>query len=656
MHITSQVIDIWNSHFSFFKWNSMGGILINFVRDATIRIDRCAFGALSAIKSEYDPGSLFQISTRDNLASYQRIYIVVNNTSFDKIYSLGKGGVFNVQKQEQELTMVVENCLFNNTFGLSGGILFALSKMSLHFLHNQICQQESIAKTHFLSFQFSKKTIWYIQQFGQGLFYLENSNVYFTDNAFHHIYYGGIGSFKQCRFTDQNSRYQDMLVFFGPALDFQYSLVNMRSLVLSDNSYCGAPCESEFQALTDYLNLKGLVQIHLKSVARIENCTITGNQMVKASIIRSDNSSLQILRSNFTSNRALNGSAVAMCNNNQPFHCNIQLNSISQSIFRNNQALSHGAIYLQQKCVEINSTQFIDNQAGDSGGAIYSTVTAEQGVSTQNYTFVVLRDNQFTNNSARFGGAIRSLGQEIDASKCAMSGNQAWLYGNDYFSYPKRVKFLWKNQNYTWSNPNDPIQIHNVTPGSQRQQLFIFLLDSDGSVIPYNQPLEMQINVTKLPGDTPDQQALQYTKSVARPYDECLKGYRFGDLVLRGCPNQVLRIDLASNSIRLPVLDQNQSFSHYLADFRFVIDFHLVACESGYLFIPTSEICQMCPEGTYSMESMPPTCTPCQNDRFSCNGGSSLTLHPHFWRSNTTSDEVLYCNNRPENCVGGSAS
>jgi len=36
-----------------------------------------------------------------------------------------------------------------------------------------------------------------------------------------------------------------------------------------------------------------------------------------------------------------------------------------------------------------------------------------------------------------------------------------------------------------------------------------------------------------------------------------------------------------------------------------------------------------------------------------CNGGSELILEPGYWRPSIYSDDIQYCYNREENCLGG---
>ena len=68
------------------------------------------------------------------------------------------------------------------------------------------------------------------------------------------------------------------------------------------------------------------------------------------------------------------------------------------------------------------------------------------------------------------------------------------------------------------------------------------------------------------------------------------------------------------------------------------------------------KICFPCPSGTYSFlsqidnNSVTESCKLCQLEKVKECGNSTIILKDGYWRLNSFSDVIEYCENKPENC------
>ena len=108
-----------------------------------------------------------------------------------------------------------------------------------------------------------------------------------------------------------------------------------------------------------------------------------------------------------------------------------------------NEALNGGAIY-NTYAARVSNTKFIENQAGNQGGAIY---TAEKSA-------LVVNGATFTNNSAKQGGAIfAGVNSIVQIADTSFTGNTAGNYGGAiYASEGSEIQIMALKKNVTFTN------------------------------------------------------------------------------------------------------------------------------------------------------------------------------------------------------------
>ena len=128
------------------------------------------------------------------------------------------------------------------------------------------------------------------------------------------------------------------------------------------------------------------------SSALVENITIEDAKWFDGVVVQNF-SFLHIKRSKFVNNRVRNG-VIKVLNSSTLI--------LSDCVLSRNQAQeSAGALFVNKSFVHIRNVKFTDNKAYASGGAIFA----------ENIPFMQITGCVFTNNHAKFGGAVMAKGQ-----------------------------------------------------------------------------------------------------------------------------------------------------------------------------------------------------------------------------------------------------
>ncbi|KAL4428779.1 hypothetical protein ABPG74_001293 [Tetrahymena malaccensis] len=152
--------------------------------------------------------------------------------------------------------------------------------------------------------------------------------------------------------------------------------------------------------------------------------------------------------------------------------------------------------------------------------------------------------------------------------------------------------------------------------------------------------------------------------NLARPLAHCVKCYlfqqliicvryiqafKFGSISLSGIPNTSVKLQFTSDQIY--ILDPKDN--KYYQNYHFDITINFRSCGNGEQITQLDQVtqCQVCPENQYSFKVQ--NCQECPKGA-TCLGGSSIVANAGYWRKSNDSDLVLYCNNLPDNCKGGS--
>ena len=139
--------------------------------------------------------------------------------------------------------------------------------------------------------------------------------------------------------------------------------------------------------------------------SKVSNSTFINNTAKMGGAVELDHGSV-VFSCRFENNRATSGSAIKIDHRS----------TIDGCIFKNNYAKSEGAILVKGSNDVISNSQFINNQAGRYGAAIYSWAGADN---------IKVDNCQFRGNTANVSGAIFFVGKNCQISNSLFENNKA---------------------------------------------------------------------------------------------------------------------------------------------------------------------------------------------------------------------------------------
>ncbi|EAS07788.2 transmembrane protein, putative (macronuclear) [Tetrahymena thermophila SB210] len=373
-----------------------------------------------------------------------------------------------------------------------------------------------------------------------------------------------------------------------------------------------------------------------------------------------------VSKCNFIQNKATNGGSLNI-QNTQNF-------IIEDSTFQNNEALINGgALYIQndeqfkfyQQIFQnqIIRSLFQGNSAKVGGGAIYSKRT--------NYT---LYDSIIKDNYSSIGGAIRCLDRtppypdafissiQSDLRKLTsdqynntVQNNKATIFGQNFGSFPLAIKS--DNQII-----GSDLVYDNFRSGDIITNLSLQLLDEE-----FN-PVKLQQKGYGITSNS-DQIIIQLQNGNAKAFSDeiFLKDqitakydydkFLFTNLQIIGVPGKEQQLYIQIPSLKV----FNNSQDQFLQSPPLKIKIQFRKCIVGEILESVCPSCQqfscrVCEEGTYSL--LDPnlqqvnTCKLCPFEQASFCKLNQIILKSGYWRKNSLTDEIFYCENSPQNCYG----
>ncbi len=258
---------------------------------------------------------------------------------------------------------------------------------------------------------------------GQNIFFFKGSNITINNLVFKNAYYpiGGGAIYNSGTITLNNVSFIDNCAGGGGAI------CNSGTITLNNASFVGSVAADAGGAIYN------LGLISLNNVSFVDNCAgesggaiFNGGEFVLDSV-------------SFVDNGASWGGAIYEYGNS----------SLSGCVFANNSARWGGAAYICGGCVmDCNNVSFVDNCAGDSGGAVYNLGT----IDLNNVSFgnndggdfggalysegeSSLSNVSFVDNVAKQGGAIYSYCGGLDICNTFITSKKSAKYGQVYSKY-----------------------------------------------------------------------------------------------------------------------------------------------------------------------------------------------------------------------------
>jgi predicted outer membrane repeat protein len=386
------------------------------------------------------------------------------------------GGAIRIQKTTNDLTLSMTNCSFESNYASSsaGGAVYSqnatITGSDNSFLNNTSAKDGSAIYVNYalttltnctFTGNVSNKT--YTNLGGAILFYgskdLTLTGCDFENNS-------GYKGSAVCLHTGSSPNSNKILI---TDCDFTDNTANYGGAIFSDfiNSVTIDGCNFVSNSATN----GGAIYKDYFSGITVKNSTFTENTSIYSggAVYLTSNNSATFEGCTFTSNSSANysGSAVYADSTETTFtNCNFYTNtntssggalylyassSINGCIFDGNSSNFGGAIYVNDtsSTLTIVDSQFLNNVAGASGGALYlKNILSCSGTSfTGNYSTycggaicmykdysIEINACTFTKNTARYGGAIYSKGDVVCNTGTSFVSNTASISGGAIYA------------------------------------------------------------------------------------------------------------------------------------------------------------------------------------------------------------------------------
>ncbi|KAL4505706.1 hypothetical protein ABPG73_004591, partial [Tetrahymena malaccensis] len=595
-------------------------------------------------------GSCLYVNSQNTKLDFQ-----ILNSNFTDIFSFSQDS-YTISIQSDQISLIssgnllISSVIAQNILGMNNNSFINMINSNATIQNLQVSQMQTSKFTN--QFDISKNLKDF---FSNAIIYTQNSNV----------------SFIQCNFTNLSGNQNSM----NPLL-----IQSSSSLIRLQNSYTFGCIFTQSLINMKYGELiiqnttfQNIIQIQNQN--RIIQSNQQENQKQSSSLIIMSNSSLKIIQNTlFQSIKCLNncyGSSIYLSytsfnisntqfiNSQSSFGGAISIygmnqsdNFLIQSYFNNNNATYNGgAINLNfyQNDVfqmQITETQFLNNKAlTGNGGAIY---ISSQGVNSTQQK-ILIAQSQIRNNQAMMGGGIYSQGinPQLD-SLSSVSHNQASYNGDNQYSYPSELYLTNQNTfNHSFNQEKQIIVLNDFKSGGVLPNFEFQLRDQNQKpyVLFNNEIISAYFQISSLTKQK-EFYSIRGNQIVNMDYKTNL--FDFDGLTLVGIPNSISFYEFKSDSIHI----FNNQTQVYDLDYSYLIQVNFRNCQHGEIIKKYSNFleCQTCELGKFSLDFT--GCYPCPNGGSCANG--KISLQQGYWREKEDSEEIIFCVNRPENCVGES--
>ena len=377
----------------------------------------------------------------------------------------------------------------------------------------------------------------------------------------------------------------------------------------------------------------------------VSQVSFTGGVAVYGAAIKVTDSSLVALNCEFRSCVAkLGGGVYAQVTDKAG--TKFALN-VSESRFEHCQGVNGGAIYADGITLNLRGNKFLNNSALPTaqsielvdrgrGGAVYATSVFQTSCT---YSLV---ENNFSSNLAKEQGGAFYWSYSYPLLKDNLYTNNTAEYGADIASYPIRMTHIYSNGSlapYSSWKDGEPTVYELTDIGSG--QVFdgvirVGLVDHYGNIFAADNSSDALLK-------SRDQSVVAVVGNV---HSIASKGvYVFRNISFLGVPGTIQRIHIVSTAIdpdlRISAGDPNSYYRSVAIQLSFR-NCTLGETQQGIK-------CYVCPGGTYSLDPMQP-CKTCPLHAI-CLGNWTMVPEPGYWRPDPTFETFFQCPNM-DSCLG----
>ncbi|KAL4436222.1 hypothetical protein ABPG74_018206 [Tetrahymena malaccensis] len=362
------------------------------------------------------------------------------------------------------------------------------------------------------------------------------------------------------------------------------------------------------------------------------------------------NSKVILIFAKFNSNfyflnlKSQNGGAISI------FGLNSSTNMINNTNFKYNEVTDNGgALYFQvyeNDIFEVNiiKSLFIENQALQGyGGGFYIISQSTNSDSQQ----IVLQNCQILQNRAKVGGGIYNQGiNPFLDQKSLIENNLATNFGDNTFSYPSYLELV-NQQRFNNENKMQIVILNEFKSGGNLPEFIFKLRDSSNkSVTQINgQIIQAKIQISS----KTSQKDRYYIRGNSQINMDVMQNtFNFKEIDLIGIPGSQSYIEFTSDAIK----NYNNSTHLYDSSYSYIVEVNFRKCQYGEYINQYNNYqeCQTCEDNKYTLDYT--ACYDCPRGGI-CKEGIIL-LQQGYWREVQYSEKLIYCTNRPENCIGSS--
>lgn len=368
--------------------------------------------------------------------------------------------------------------------------------------------------------------------------------------------------------------------------------------------------------------------------------------------IKTQNSfyTLEILKSNFSFNSALNSGGVLYLTNGYI--------TIESCIFHDNEADIGGVIYFHQDCkIFYNSSH------------LFQIIII---VSSNSSNLIIQNSIFFNNNALKEGGAIKITGMIVISKNCTYINNTA-PYGNNIAAFPFKITLDSKSVISNVSK-KEPINffIDNEVTGSVINQSFYFkIIDFYNQTVSNLQNFIVHVSLLNFNKSNSPVKSYNFVGNKLIVIKDGLFSYD-NVAFYSNPPDSILSLSFSSDIIsNVYLMNQQEGFlkdfqeiqdelrpkiSQDIGDFNdnntiyYLVDVDLRQCINGEIYNEVSQSCVLCPFKTFSFNSSDLNCRDCPENAF-CSGGKNVTVNKGFWRSSNLSLTIHECTPFPFSCL-----
>ncbi|CAD8149947.1 unnamed protein product [Paramecium octaurelia] len=365
---------------------------------------------------------------------------------------------------------------------------------------------------------------------------------------------------------------------------------------------------------------------------------------------------------------------------------------------QNNSAVYGTCLFIKDQNIQIKNSLFLNNYAKMAGGAIY--------FEGRNKLFTLL-SSKISENQAQYGGGIFTQNQSIsNFSKMGsvVRNNKGTKYGNDQSTNPTHISITLNNYesifftNVKMNNQNTLIEevmvsneyldknnflnviyLPNGQKISEYKQFDItnrryYSKNLTFRIVLLNEFREIYNNLSNskcylksrrynlgLSEDQQEQLSENFTNKNEILYNSESKDYNLDDLILLFNTFQqddlILQLEIKCDRILIPYYNSQFPYEilYYHNNYSLQLNIKTYPCQYGEIINKTYGICEVCDYQNhfYQLKLNQEKCN--LQDEISIKEVTStlLNLYSGFWRAYFDTNQVEYCYNLPESCLGG---